>query len=304
MHLRTASVSQVARPTNGGRAWLPRAVPRIEYLVLPTAAAFVAFFVAPLLLIAFSSVLPGYPAADGMTSANFERLVEDSFYAEVLWTTVKLATITTIATLAVGYPLAFFLARLEHPTLRTVFLLCTIAPMLVGIVVRTFAWMTILSREGLINSALISLGVRSEPLDLMYNESSIVLALVHIYLPFMVLTLIGVLARIDRRLEEAAATLGASRLVVFLEVTLPLSLPGIFAGSLLVFILAFSAYVTPSLLGGFTIQTIPMLIYQHVGTSFDLGFASTLGVLVLATTLTLILLYNRAVRSFSRQTIR
>jgi putative spermidine/putrescine transport system permease protein len=167
-----------------------------------------------------------------------------------------------------------------------------IAPLLTGIVVRTFAWMTLLADRGVINTTLGWLGVTDKPLPLMYNEFGVVVGLVHIYVPFMVLTLVGVIGRIDRTLEEAARGLGANRLRAFLEVTLPLSFPGILAGSLLVFALAISAYVTPVLLGGNNVLTLPMLIYQQVSASFNLGFAGALGVVLLAVSLALVFGYN------------
>jgi putative spermidine/putrescine transport system permease protein len=152
--------------------------------------------------------------------------------------------------------------------------------------------MTILQDKGVINTLLIDWGIVSKPVPLMYNEFGTVVALVHIYVPFMVLTLIGVIGRIDPALEEAARSLGASRARTFLEVTLPLSLPGIVAGSLLVFALAISAYVTPVLLGGNSVLTVPMLIYQQVSASFNLGFAGALGVVLLAVSLVLVFAYN------------
>jgi putative spermidine/putrescine transport system permease protein len=164
--------------------------------------------------------------------------------------------------------------------------------MLTGIVVRTFAWTTLLADRGVINTALQALGWTSRPLPLMYNEFGTVLALTHIYVPFMVLTLVGVIGRIDGTLEEAARGLGAGRLRAFLEVTLPLSVPGILAGSILVFALAISAYVTPVLIGGNNVLTLPMLIYQQVSASFNLGFAAALGVVLLTVSLVLVLAYN------------
>ena len=134
----------------------------------------------------------------------------------------------------------------------------------------------------------------------MYNEFGIVVALVHIYVPFMVLTLTGVIGRIDPRLEEAARNLGAGKLRTFLEVTLPLSLPGIVAGSLLVFALSISAYVTPILMGGFSIITLPILIYQQLSGTLNLGFAGALGVVLLCVSLLLVVLYNQALARLAR----
>jgi putative spermidine/putrescine transport system permease protein len=170
--------------------------------------------------------------------------------------------------------------------------MAVIAPLLTGIVVRTFAWMTVLGDRGVINITAQWLGLTEKAWPLMYNEFGVIVGLVHIYVPFMVLTLVGVIGRIDRTLEEAARGLGASRLEAFLEVTLPLSLPGILAGSLLVFALAISAYVTPVLLGGNNVLTIPMLIYQQVSASFNLGFAGALGTVLLVVSLALVFAYN------------
>jgi putative spermidine/putrescine transport system permease protein len=177
--------------------------------------------------------------------------------------------------------------------------MAVIAPMLTGIVVRTFAWMTLLQDRGVINTTLMGWGVIDQPLRLMYNEFGTIVALVHIYVPFMVLTLTGVIGRIDERLEEAARSLGASRARTFLEVTLPLSLPGMLAGSLLVFALAISAYVTPFLMGGTDVLTLPMLIYQQVGSSFNLGFAGALGVVLLIVSLVVVIAYNHVLNRFA-----
>jgi putative spermidine/putrescine transport system permease protein len=184
------------------------------------------------------------------------------------------------------------MARMRSRLGHALLLMAVIAPMLTGIVVRTFAWMTLLADRGVINTTLTWLGFIEKPLPLMYGEFGVVIGLVHIYVPFMVLTLVGVIGRIDPALEEAARNLGAGRPRTFLEVTLPLSLPGILAGSLLVFALAISAYVTPVLLGGGNVLTLPMLIYQQVSASFNLGFAGALGVVLLAVSLMLVVAYN------------
>jgi putative spermidine/putrescine transport system permease protein len=193
------------------------------------------------------------------------------------------------------------MARIKSRTGHALLLMAVLAPMLTGIVVRTFAWMTLLSDKGVVNQTLMSLGVIGQPLKLMYTETGIVVGLVHIYVPFMVLTLTGVIGRIDERLEQAAENLGASPLRAFLEVTLPLSLPGILAGSLLVFALAISAYVTPILLGGFQIMTLPILIYQQISANFNVGFAAALGIVLLMLSLGLVVAYNRALGLVSGQ---
>ncbi|MBL8699090.1 MAG: ABC transporter permease [Alphaproteobacteria bacterium] len=235
------------------------------------------------------------------TMFNYARMLEDDLYTEALWATLRLGLVSTLVALVLGYPLAHWMARIRSRLGHALLLMTVIAPMLTGIVVRTFAWMTILQDSGVINSTLKSWGWIEKPLPLMYNEFGTVVALVHIYVPFMVLTLTGVIGRIDLRLEEAARGLGANRLRAFLEVTLPLSLPGILAGSLLVFALTISAYVTPSAMGGTEVLTIPMMIYQQVGSSFNLNFAGALGVVLLAVSLVVVVAYNHVLGRFSGQ---
>lgn len=246
---------------------------------------------------ALMSVLTASPVLRpdaSFTLRHFERIAEDLYYWEILWATLRLGLLTTLAALLLGYPLALLLARTRSATARTLLLMAVLAPMVMGLVVRTYAWLGILSNGGVVNGTLRALGVIDAPLPLLGSEAAVVVALCHVYVPFMILTLTGVIARIDPKLEEAARGLGATRLRAFLEVTLPLSGPGIVAGSLLVFALAISAYVTPIVIGGYEIQTLPILIYQQVSGSFNLGFAAALGLVLLLVALVLVAAYNRA----------
>lgn len=276
----------------------------LALFILPSALLFALFFFLPIGLMALMSVLTGNPVVApkvAFTTRHYARMIDDPFYLEVIWTTIRIGLVTTLVALAIGYPLAHWMARIKSRTGHALLLMAVLAPMLTGIVVRTFAWMTQLSDKGVVNQTLMSLGVISQPLKLMYTETGIVVGLVHIYVPFMVLTLTGVIGRIDERLEQAAENLGASPLRAFLEVTLPLSLPGILAGSLLVFALAISAYVTPILLGGFQIMTLPILIYQQISANFNVGFAAALGIVLLMISLGLVVAYNRALGLVSGQ---
>lgn len=276
----------------------------LALFILPSALLFALFFFLPIGLMAVMSVLTGNPVVMpkvAFTTRHYTRMIGDPFYLEVIWTTIRIGLVTTLVALAIGYPLAHWMARIKGRTGHALLLMAVLAPMLTGIVVRTFAWMTLLSDKGVVNETLISLGLISQPLKLMYTETGIVVGLVHIYVPFMVLTLTGVIGRIDERLEQAAENLGASPLRAFLEVTLPLSLPGILAGSLLVFALAISAYVTPILLGGFQIMTLPILIYQQISANFNVGFAAALGIVLLVISLLLVVAYNRALGLVSGQ---
>ncbi|MBL8571368.1 MAG: ABC transporter permease [Phreatobacter sp.] len=299
-----ADLSAPALPVPAAPALRPRrpAVSPIAWAVGPALLLFVVFFILPFGVMALLSVLTGNPAIQSgvtFTTQHYERFFEDSLYFEALVATLRIGAITTIASLVIGYPLAHLMARTHSRIGHALLLMAVIAPMLTGIVVRTFAWMTLLQDRGVINTTLLSWGLISSPLKLMYNEFGTIVALVHIYVPFMVLTLTGVIGRIDERLEQAARSLGANRTRTFLEVTLPLSLPGILAGSLLVFALSISAYVTPFLMGGTDVLTLPMLIYQQVGASFNLGFAGALGVVLLAVSLVVIITYNNVLGRFA-----
>ena len=277
----------------------------IAWLIAPALLLFVLFFILPFGVMVVMSVFSGNPVQNPnavLTTRHYERFIFDTagIFHDALWDTLRIGLITTVAALLIGYPLAHWMARMQSRLGHALALMAVIAPLLTGIVVRTFAWMTLLQDKGVINTTLASLGLIEKPLALMYNEFGTVVSLVHIYVHFMVLTLTGVIGRIDERLEQAARSLGASRLRAFVEVTLPLSLPGILAGSLLVFALSISAYVTPSLMGGTNVLTLPILIAQQVvGTPFNPNFAGALGVILLSVCLAIVIAYNRILARLS-----
>ena len=241
----------------------------IAWLIAPAVLLFVLFFVLPFGVMAVMSVYSGNPVSNPnafLTTRHYERFIFDTagIFHDALYATLRIGFVTTLVSLLIGYPLAHWMARMHSRLGHALALMAVIAPLLTGIVVRTFAWMTILQDKGAINT-----------------------------------TLIGVIGRIDERLEQAARSLGAGRLRAFAEVTLPLSLPGILAGSLLVFALSISAYVTPSLMGGTDVLTLPMLIAQQVGTSFNPNFAGALGVILLSVCLVIVIAYNRILARLS-----
>lgn len=267
-------------------------------LLAPALLFFVILFVAPIAVMLVFSLLSGNPMwRDDVTftTRNYDRLFADSYYLEALLNTLELGLWVTVISVIVAYPLAFRMVRIRGSVWRTAFFIAVLSPMMTGLVIRTYAWMTILADQGVINSLLRQAGFTSEPVPLMYNMTGIVIAMVHIFVPFMVLTLVGALGRIDPRLEQAARNLGASKTRTFVEVTLPLSVPGILAGSLLVFALTVSSYVTPVLMGGFSFFNLPILIYQQISSSFNPGFAAALGFLLLSVSLIVIVAYYRIV---------
>jgi putative spermidine/putrescine transport system permease protein len=261
-------------------------------LLGPYVLLLVVFFVAPLLLmlgISLSRESFGRLEA-ALTLRHYVRFFTDSYYLEVLGDTLWLGLLTTVATLLLGYPVAYHLAltRSRWKPLLIVFIL---SPLLVGIVIRCYGWMILLADRGLINATLVEHGWLTRPLPLMYNKFGVTVALVHVFLPFMVLSLTGVLKRIEPALIEASQTLGASPRRAFFEVTLPLSLPGILAGSLLVFSLAISSFVVPILVGGFKVHVLPMTVYEQVLSVFDWPFGAANAIVLLAISVALIAVY-------------
>src|SRR5215470_18823858 len=268
----------------------------IAWAIAPAGLLFVLFFALPFGVMAALSLLSGNPVSNpnvAFTTRNYARLIDSDLYFDALIATLRIGVVVTVLALVIGYPLAHWMARIRSRLGHALLLMAVIAPMLTGIVVRTFAWMTLLQDRGVINTTLLALGVTQKPIKLMYNEFGTIVALTHIYVPFMVLTLAGVIGRLDERLEDAARGLGATRWQAFREVTLPLSLPGVLAGSLLVFALSISAYVTPFLMGGTDVLTLPMLIYQQVSSRFNPNFAGALGLILLAVSLALVIAYNK-----------
>ena len=250
------------------------------------------FGVSPLLLLApllvFLGVFYAYPVLAMMwrsvaephwTTEHYRALLSSPIYVLVFWITVRIGLVTTIAALVLGYPVAYVLARLPQ-TKANLLLIAVLLPFWTSILVRTYAWMVLLGRDGIINQALRALGLIQYPLRLLNTTFAVDLAMVHVLLPFMILPLYATLRGIDPALLKAAASLGAPPAAIFRQVLLPLSLPGVFAGSLLVFILAIGFFITPALVGGPRDLMISMLIQQQVGL-LHWPFASALAVVLL-----------------------
>jgi len=223
-------------------------------------------FVVPLLLLAptsFQEYQPGSGIVSGsFTLGNYARIVADDYYREVVLRTLGLGVSVTIACLMLGYPVAYLIVR-GHPRWRLPLTLLVIFPLMLNLVVRSFGWIVLLTNRGVVNNLLTDLGVIETPLKLMFNLTGVMIGLTHIYLPFMVLMLVAALQNVPRDVEAAASTLGSGRFHVFHAVTLPLTAPGIIAGSILVFVLTISALVTPRMLGGPTYQVMATLIYDE-----------------------------------------
>lgn len=234
-------------------------------LLSPSVLMLLAVFVAPLLFLVPTSLhpyVPGKGIGTTWTLSNYTDILGDGFYLEIIGRTLALGLIVVLATALIGYPLAYFLAR-TRSRLRPWLIIMVVFPLLLNMVVRSFGWIVLLANHGLINDWLRAMEIIERPIKLLFNFSGLLIGLTHIFLPFMTLVLIGTIQNISRDVEDAAATLGATKREVFLKVTLPLSLPGLLSGAILVFVLTISALVTPRLLGGPTYQVMSTLIFDE-----------------------------------------
>lgn len=264
-------------------------------LVLPGLILLFFFFVLPyanMLYISFLTRAYDEPYYYIATLENYSRVVTDPFNWEIIGITFWFAIVTALITLVLAFPLAYYMAR--SPSRRRGILLALIlAPLLVGVVVRSYGWMILLADTGLINQFFQWAGIGQR--RLMYNQTGVWIGLVHIYLPYMVISLMNAISSIDPDLEKASRSLGASGWKTFWRVLWPMSLPGIAAGTVLVFVLSVSAYVIPSLLGGYNVLTAPLLIVQTVMDLFNWPLGSALAMILFAVTVLTIFLYNRLI---------
>jgi len=228
------------------------------------ATAFVSLgLLAPLAILlrySFNTLDPRRMMVETFSLDNYVKFFADSYYTDILWTTLRVAALCTVACLVMGFPLAYVLAR-TRSRFKNVLIMLVVLPLFVGNAVRAAGWMTIFGSRGFLNVTLMHFGVITEPLQIMYTESAVVAGIIAVSLPYMVLTLQSVIEGINRNVEEAAFSLGAGPMTMFRRVLLPLSLPGILAGTILTFILGMNAYATPVLLGGPKFKMMGPLIY-------------------------------------------
>lgn len=230
-----------------------------------------------------------------LTIANYERVVGNPVYARVLMRTLWTAVLVTGLSVILGFPVAYYMSRARGVVVALV-AVCVILPLWSSVLVRTAAWSFLFQREGLINSALMATGLTSEPLRLLYTQGAVVIAMTHVLLPFMILPIYGALRNIPDDYLRAAAVLGASRFRTFVEVILPLSLPGVVSGSLLVFLTALGFFITPALLGSPQELMIATLVSQQIREVLDWPFAAALvGVLTLFVTV-LAIVFSKTLR--------
>ncbi len=273
------------------RSWGPGLL-----LLLPILLFICGFFVVPMLYILYLSFISTDDingAAAVYSLQNYTQFFTDSYYLTSLWLTVKISLYTVIVCLILAYPVALTMAK-SSPRIRGYIALLIASPLLVSIVVRNFGWYLLLLPNGTINQLLTSLGIIDTPLKLLFSEVGVVIGLSNAYLPFMILAIATSLYNIDPSLDKAGAILGASPIRSFLSITLPLSLPGIVSGCVLVFSLSMSAYVTPALMGGANVPVMPVVAYDQINNLLRWTFGSAISYVLLATTLLTVFVFTRA----------
>ncbi|MEQ1951388.1 ABC transporter permease [Mesorhizobium sp. CN2-181] len=277
------------RRSSFARPWL---------LLLPAALLLGVFLVIPYLnivLMSFRTPGEGTPYGAGFTVANYVRFFSDGFYLFQVFNTLWIGLLTTALCLVIGFPVAWQLTRVDM-RFRGLAYGLVLSPLLVGIVIRSYGWTILLGNAGLINRTLQALGIIDAPLPLMYNALGITIALVHVFLPFMILPIMAAIQGVDPSLESAARSLGASRFTAFLRIILPLSMPGIQAGCILVFVLSLSAYVTPSLIGGMRVKTMAVTVVDALIDTFQWPWGSALALMLSVTGAICVVIFARLTR--------
>jgi len=265
-------------------------------LVLPAVVLLGVFLILPyaeMVTMSFRASQPGMMYGQGYTSGHYQTVMTGGHYLEALVRSLSMALVITTICLVVSYPIAWHMSRARD---RKALLLyaCVASPLMIGVLIRNFGWMVMINVDGPLNRALLSLGVIDRPLRLLFTQGLVVLALVHVFTPFMVLPINNALRNINPAVLEASRSLGAGRLATFWKVILPLSFPGVQPGLILVFVLATAAYVTPALLGGQMVTLMPTLVVQTLVGTFDWPLGATLAVMMATAALVAVILFSLA----------
>lgn len=272
-------------------------------LVGPGALFFLALIILPLILtviLTFHAFDHSSGIKNEFTLAHYAAVLSDDYYLGIFWRTLRLAALTTLICALIGAPEAYILSRMGDPW-RSIFLLVIIGPLLVSVVVRAFGWSMLLGSTGLVNQLLQALGFA--PAKLLYTETAIVIALVHVMLPFMVIPVWTALQKLDPAVEAAAWSLGASHFTALRRVVLPQVSLGMLSGSLIVFGLSASAFAIPGLLGGRRLKMAATLVYDEYMHELNWPLGATIAIIVLAANLVIMLAYNRMVEARARKAL-
>ncbi len=255
--------------------------------LLPAIVVLVVFFVIPLITFLWQSLFD-----PDFTLEHYVRAFTRPIYVKILWRTLLVSTYTAIGCLVIGYPVAFVMAH-SSGWLRMAVVALVLIPFWTNILVRMFAWMALLGRHGVFNENLIALGIIDRPIPMLFNEFSVLVGMIHFMLPYMILPIYSVMTGIPRDLTDAAANLGANAYRAFWRVYFPLSLPGVGAGCLLVFIISLGFFVTPALLGGPKNTMLAQIIELEISDTLNWGFGAALSTILLTVTIALYALYDR-----------
>jgi len=260
------------------------------WLASPLALAMLLFFITPLLMLGVVSFYSDTAMTQWGSFANWAKTL-DGFGLTVLLDTLWLGVQVTALSLVLGFALAWTFLRMPG-RLQPLIIFIVMLPLLTSVVVRTFAWIVILGRQGIVNNFLMDLGLIEAPIKLLYTRLGLVVTLANVQLPLMVLPLITALQRIDLNLSDASASLGASEWQTFKKITVPLALPGVIAGCLLTFSAAITAFISQSLIGGGQMLFMPMYLYQQVSALSNFPFAAAISLTFLATVILCVSLFN------------
>lgn len=286
-------MSDASLSVNPNEMLLKQHAVREKWLLLGLSApAMVLVLIVMVLPVGWLFYLSFIGSEGGFSLENYARMLESKSYTRIFITTFKVSFLTTAICIAIGYPLAYFLSQLPARA-ANICMLAVLLPFWTSVLVRTYAWLVLLQRKGLINTWGIETGLWSEPLPLVHNLTGTLIGMVHIMLPFLVLPLYSSMKAIDPDFLKAASNLGARPVQSFQQVFFPLSLPGLFAGSLIVFVLCLGFFVTPAVLGGGKVIMVSNQITNNIELFFNWGAASALGVVLLVVTLLILFVASK-----------
>ena len=259
-------------------------------LMLPCAVFITLFLLIPM----FATFLSTVTGTGAFSLDGYWQTLADTYFQQVFWRTIRLSLITVAICILLGFPAAYYVARVAKK--KRLFIAMTLFPLMTSPVVRSFSWMVLLGKKGTANTLLQSLGIISSPIPMLYNEFSIVVGLVQLFLPLMIISTVGVMENIDEDLMLASNSLGASRTTSFWRIMFPLSVPGLITGSVLVFCGSLTAYTTPQLLGGSDTRMLATLIYQDGLSLNDWTAASVVAIIMIVIAVIATLLIGKLAR--------
>lgn len=268
---------------------------KIYWLFILPGCLFLTFF---MLIPLFSLIFKTFMDEGGAFSlGNYFALLESTYFKQVFWRSIRLSLISTAVCAVLGFPTAYYISK--YAKNKGMLMALAVFPMFTSPVIRSFSWMVILGKKGIVNDLLVQSGIVAKPISLLYNEFSMVVGFIQLFLPLMILSLIGIMDNISDDLNLAAGSLGASHMEVFRQVILPLSIPGLVTGSVLVFTGCLTAYTTPQLLGGTDTRVLATLIYQQAMSLGDWTQASAVAVVMIVITILVSHVINRISRKLN-----